>query len=335
MRRLNDMGLFRVSLFALLASPLLWAGGCGGKTDIDFQGYDSGVSGSSTGGSTNTGGTVNTGGGGDGGVANVGGGGDGGVGNVSGGGTGGGVIVDGGVVCGGVVCPPPSLPIGQVDSCCAGDKCGLTSSFLGGQCVELGQAGVADPTCPQQTFQGIPLSGCCKPTGVCGVLDTFLGLGCVDPSQFGGPPSPACGGGGSGGTGGTAGTGGTGGTSGASGQVDCGSNQNPGTCAVGEQCCILAPGLDYCDTASATCQCTNNPNCAITPATCDGPEDCPGQICCGTFSQAQNQYVSLACQSSCSGQFEREICHPNGSCTGAGTTCSQSSALPGYIWRCN
>jgi hypothetical protein len=61
-------------------------------------------------------------------------------------------------------------------------------------CIEANQAGTSDPTCPDITLQGVPLDGCCKPNGNCGVLDTFLGLGCVDPSQFTGGTPVKCGG---------------------------------------------------------------------------------------------------------------------------------------------
>jgi len=318
----------------LLAAPLAWAVGCGGVTDIGFQGYDSGVSGSGvtggTGGSGITGGT-------GGGIT------DGGAGGTTGGA--GGTVNTGGSgntsgLCGGVVCPPGPFP--QVEACCTNDKCGLSSSFIGGQCIEANQAGKLDPSCPDMSMQGFSFPGCCKPNGMCGVQDTFLGLGCVDPSEFGGPASQPCGSvvvdAGTGGTGGApsdAGVGGTGGSTtdaGTPGAIVCGSNNNPGVCNVGDKCCVLSPGLDYCDSASATCQCSNG-NCNITEVTCDGNEDCgAGQMCCGIISG--NTYTKTVCQASCNGTTEREICHPNGTCVTPNTTCSHPQALPQYIWRC-
>jgi hypothetical protein len=320
----------RLSSALLLAAPLAWAVGCGGVTDIGFQGYDSGVSGSGgsattggAGGSTTTGGT-------GGGIT------DGGTGGIADGGAGGTVNTGGSGnasgLCGGVVCPDAPFP--QVESCCTNDKCGFSSSFIGGQCIEANQPGKPDASCPDMSMQGFTLPGCCKPNGMCGVQDTFIGLGCVDPSQFGGPPSQPCG---SvvidAGTGGTGGTGGVPNDSGVGvGTVNCGSNNNPGTCNTGEKCCVLAPGLDYCESPSATCQCTNG-NCNITEVTCDGNEDCgSGQMCCGIISG--NSYAKTVCQSSCNGTTEREICHPGGTCVTPNTTCSHPQALPQYIWRC-
>ncbi len=319
-----------------VSMPVVMAIGCGGVTDFDYKGEDAGThtGGGGSGGAGATGGI----GGGiiDGGAGGVGGGVDGGSGGIVTGGAGGG----GGVVCGGVTCEPPSAPI-QVDSCCAGDKCGLSSSLIGGQCIELGQPGDIDGSCPDQNFQGLPLQGCCKPNGNCGVFDSFLGLGCVDPSQFGGPGGQKCGSvvidAGAGGTGGApvdAGTGGSPSDAGTPGATNCGSNANPTVCSPTEKCCVLSPGPDYCGAKTATCACSG-PNCDITNVSCDGPEDCPGQICCGTFSFQQNQYTDLACKNTCNGNNEREICHPNGNtCSNPNETCSSSTFLPSYIWRC-
>lgn len=342
------------------------AAACGGSTDIDFAGDDAGagnaagstVTGGSAGststggasGSVSTGGTAGAGVGGAGGIATGGSGnvaGDGGSGNVGGTGGGGG---SGGVVCGGQVCPPPQVPIGQAESCCVGDKCGITSSFLGGQCIELNQPGQLDPTCPEQSIQGFTLPGCCKPNGFCGVMDSFIGLGCVDPSPFTGQQPIPCGGGtgGAGGAGGSGGAGGAGATGGAGGSggsvVDGGSDAgtpgqktcgvtNPDICSSNENCCVLDPGLDYCSATQCAC---NQPGCDITTVSCDGPEDCPGQICCGTYSFQQQQYTTLACKSTCGATNEREICHPGGPpCSNPNETCSSSPSLPPYLFRCD
>ncbi|MBX3126181.1 MAG: hypothetical protein KF718_05670 [Polyangiaceae bacterium] len=323
---------------------------CGGVTDIDFQGYpeaDSGA-GAGAGGSGGSAAGPAGGTGGVGGSTGGVGGNTGGSGNVAGG-TGGAAVV-----CGGQQCETPSLPIGQIDSCCVGDKCGVSSSLLGNQCIEQNQAGTPDSSCPPQTIQGFTLQGCCKPSGMCGVLDTFIGLGCVDPSQFGGPPSVPCGGAGTGGTAGTGGAGtggrpapaarvrhrrgtggaGTGGSAGGPG-TSCGTT-NPAVCAAGaEKCCVLNPGADYCTATATACSCAGAPNCTTLPVTCDGPEDCPGQICCATFSFPQNRYVSVQCENTCTGQTKREVCHPGQVCLNPNHTCSASSGLPSNLNRCN
>lgn len=163
--------------------------GCGG----DSESEGNGGSGAQDAGSDAKGGTS--------GSAGVGGSsGTGGQGGSTGGagGTGGGTGGSAGspsIQCGSETCTPPSgLPV-QIDACCVDNtKCGISSSILGGECIEQNQAGTLTTDCPDQSLQGIELKGCCKPNNVCGVMDTFLGLGCVDPSQFtGGTPVP-CGG---------------------------------------------------------------------------------------------------------------------------------------------
>lgn len=323
--------------------PFAFAIGCGGVTDIDFQG-DSTDGGGATGGSGGDGGGVIVGGSGgsvDGGSGGLPTGGTG-AGGAPAGGTGGGTG-GAGLTCGGVQCETPTAPI-QVDSCCAGDngeKCGISSDLIGGQCIALGQEGTIDDTCPDQNIQGLPLQGCCKPTGNCGVFDSFLGLGCVDPSEFGlGQPGQKCGtvvDAGTGGVGGgpaDAGTGGAPSDAGTPGATNCGIT-NPTVCTPSQNCCVLDPGLDYCSAKATPCACTQ-PNCDILPVACDGPEDCATGVCCGTFSFQQNAYTDISCQASCTGQNEREICHPNTqTCSNPNESCSASQFLPNNIWRCN
>ncbi len=118
--------------------------------------------------------------------------------------------------------------------------------------------------------------------------------------------------------------------------TDAGNPGGPGvmcgtmTCSDPQVCCTtFAMG-------AVTMTCTDSSMCMGATVSCDGPEDCSGgQICCGTFSQQANAYTTLKCQSTCGGQWEREICKPNGTCTTSGQTCSQSSFLTSYIWRCN
>ncbi len=119
------------------------------------------------------------------------------------------------------------------------------------------------------------------------------------------------------------------------GEVYCDNSPNVIVCSAAQNCCLLNPGQEYCTPKATPCACTGA-NCDATTVSCDGPEDCSGgQICCGTFSQQANAYTTLKCQSTCGGQWEREICKPNGTCTTSGQTCSQSSFLTSYIWRCN
>lgn len=116
------------------------------------------------------------------------------------------------------------------------------------------------------------------------------------------------------------------------GQVVCGV-MNPTTCGTGESCCILEPGIDHCFGPGEDCACTG-PHCRATIATCDGPEDCgTGQVCCGSF--AEGGYASIACKESCSGEDEREICHPGEkACSRAEESCTPSPSLPAGYYRC-
>jgi hypothetical protein len=338
-------------------TTLLAGVGCGGSTDIGFQGYDAGVAGTGNTGTGGTGavgtggtgavGTGGTGGVGTGGTGTGGTGVTGGAGGVPAGGSAGtGTGGTGGVVCGGQVCTGTNIPgIGQADPCCSSNnKCGLTNPALGGQCAEKNQAGKVDPNCPPLNQGGFQLAGCCKPDNHCGYMDTFIGLGCVDPSQFGAPSTGTCnynggsggtgGSSGAGGSGGSAGSGGTGGSGGSAG-VSCGST----TCTGGDKCCAVEPAPGYCTATSNQCTCTGS-NCTTTDVQCDGPEDCPGQMCCGVFSVQLNRYTRTECRNSCAsggGTIRREMCHPGQTCTDSTQTCGQSQGLPsGYnLYRCN
>ena len=126
-------------------------------------------------------------------------------------------------------------------------------------------------------------------------------------------------------TGGSGGnnTGGSGGNNTGAGVVNCGSSQ----CDVskGGTCCASFQGL----TCASGSQCPNQP---AAPIKCDGPEDCPGQVCCGTIVQyGPNSYYSqIRCQNSCGQQNERVMCgnHPN-ACPN-NQQCVNSQLLPGF-----
>ncbi len=127
--------------------------------------------------------------------------------------------------CGADTCEPYGFNVmGYLDvnmpACCAGagkDKCGLNvdqlSSFVKGisGCMELDQPGAPSAACPDKLLnmagQSVPLPGCCRPTGTCGVevnvgeLAGSFGappgadFGCVDKAPFlepGDPPVESC-----------------------------------------------------------------------------------------------------------------------------------------------
>ncbi len=94
-------------------------------------------------------------------------------------------------------CDPGQCPSAQgyVKGCCAAsDRCGLDlSGFVqGGGCVESNQPGTRDDSCPATNIYGQQIPGCCRADNTCGYLDSFLGLGCVSPTDFGAPPGGRC-----------------------------------------------------------------------------------------------------------------------------------------------
>lgn len=92
--------------------------------------------------------------------------------------------------------------------------------------------------------------------------------------------------------------------------IDCGME----VCDEGSQeCCITGIGGG----GSATCVASGT--CEGTPSTCDGPEDCGGDICCGTFGGA-------TCSSTCEGQAA-ELCHSESDCTTVGEMCCDFGPL--------
>ena len=144
-------------------------------------------------------------------------------------------------------------------------------------------------------------------------------------SGTGGSGATGTGGSGATGTGGSgtggSGTGGSGGgnTSGA-GVVLCGSS--PCDVSHGGACCASQDGFD----------CSSGPCPSMTAVyKCDGPEDCPGQHCCGTIMQYNGNYFygQITCQQQCY-QGQRVMCgsHP-GACPNGGK-CVSSQLLPGY-----
>lgn len=98
-----------------------------------------------------------------------------------------------GVTCGTTTCMPTS---GQAmlggTSCCRGanmDECGLMTALIPGSCMELGQPGGVDPTCPSYDVMNLGFllwPGCCTPAGTCGALDSSMdGLGCIPNADIG------------------------------------------------------------------------------------------------------------------------------------------------------
>lgn len=106
---------------------------------------------------------------------------------------------DAGSSCDVSACPPPAAGTSEMlmaEACCTSDgQCGLSFGGLSvvGACFEPNQAGDLDAACQKVTLGGVTLKGCCRPDGVCGGLETVLGLGCVDANSVNGDPEVQCG----------------------------------------------------------------------------------------------------------------------------------------------
>lgn len=141
----------------------------------------------------------------------------------------------------------------------------------------------------------------------------------------GGPPDGGgTSGGGAGGAGGAVDAGGAGGAGGSGG------TPGVGTVACGGQTCDLANGQVCCFQQFAqNFQCVQASACAAITFACDGPEDCPGQVCCG-IKLYGNVIRSAACQDSCSGANLVVICGGSPGACPVGMTCQPYQQVPAY-----
>lgn len=87
--------------------------------------------------------------------------------------------------------------------------------------------------------------------------------------------------------------------------VACGAT----TCVEGqEECCFASPGAGTCE---------HTGTCTGIAFTCDGPEDCPGAVCC-VRGNTPNDPGGSACENPCQTQ---NLCHTNGDCGGGAPKC--------------
>jgi hypothetical protein len=128
-------------------------------------------------------------------------------------------------------------------------------------------------------------------------------------------------------------SGGAGGNSGGTGGVTDKPTVNCGgqLCAVSTNfCCWAFTTGGYDVSCKAQTQ-----SCYGTDMYCDGPEDCgAGQICCGQLIQVgqSQRYDTLKCVNAGQCNYssdQRVICGDTPSVCSNGTTCKQSSLLPG------
>ncbi len=113
------------------------------------------------------------------------------------------------------------------------------------------------------------------------------------------------------------------------------------TCAfvAGDACCVTQnPGL-YCsnDALGNPCNCQGIA-CHDFQITCDGPEDCPGKICCADTGFLGGGYDVVECRDSCVsdtvGATRKEVCHPGGQPCANGTACQADPMLPPSYYTC-
>jgi len=159
-------------------------GGSGGTAGTGGSGGGKGGSGGATGGAAGIGGT-----GGSGGTAGT----DGGAGKGGSAGSAGGDASTS-IMCGTQTCGPvsalgqmfpPCCPMGEMNTC------GATVAQAMGACITR-TTGTPDTSCPS-VMATIPLAGCCRPNGFCGLNFSLAMLGCADPTPLGGMGNIPCG----------------------------------------------------------------------------------------------------------------------------------------------
>lgn len=167
-----------------------------------------------------------------------------------------------------------------------------------------------------------------------GAVSASGGSGAVSASggSSGGAPSPggASSAGGSN-SGGTTSSGGMGGALrppnprtdiGPADGVDCPLDSGDTQCGLQEKCCELFPWApNACQPAGAPCSCPACGTHSFNDIGCDGPEDCPGALCCA-YSTGTQQYSRTACAPSCQGNGESVVCKDPRDCLSTGDGCN-------------
>ena len=255
------------------------------------------------------------------------------------------------------------------DSALTGDSGGSGGSAGGGAAGQAGEGGSSGST--EAGGQGGSVSSGGAVSGGQGGSSTTGGTSSVGGSSQGGggQGGEGQGGGGQGGSaqGGSAGVGafsaggsaGVGGSSGGGGQGGSAGGGQGGTSpngqgviGCGDTDCRLFEGAVCCLTENPGNYCfALNPNqpgnlpercdcegilCDSVELFCDGPEDCPGQVCC--FEKAPASDPEVACQASCEGApaLRRDAVCKLGqanACPGGGQ-CQTEESLPQGIGTC-
>ena len=100
-------------------------------------------------------------------------------------------------------------------------------------------------------------------------------------------------------------------------------------CDGGQVCCylIFEAGQDFC-AAPGTCP----QNDGWIELSCNGPDDCPNQVCCGTFNN--QSWVDVSCQDNCNGGNELTMCEGAPSACDPTEVCQPSQLLGGGYSYC-
>lgn len=177
--------------------------------------------------------------------------------------------------------------------------------------------------------------------GTAGVVGTSGAAGA-------GGASGAAGASGSAGDGGSSGSAGTAGGAGHAGSAGSGGEplEGAGIVACGDDECLLDGGEICCDRGGegmgcvppvGTCRCEGF-LCRTTTITCDGAEDCPGQVCCAEHEVTGN-LEQISCVQECVSGIvgsKNTICNPDTPkpCRD-GRTCVPANNLPGGFFVCD
>jgi hypothetical protein len=90
----------------------------------------------------------------------------------------------------------------------------------------------------------------------------------------------------------------------------------------GEICCFNPNGPgDHCGTSG---QCDSGD----VELSCNGPDDCPGGICCATLDPSLQSLTAIACQATCAAPNELVVCSKmEPDVCPSGTSCHQDQQL--------
>jgi hypothetical protein len=114
------------------------------------------------------------------------------------------------------------------------------------------------------------------------------------------------------------------------GEVACSTTGDGKSCSSGMACCDQYPfAPKTCVTSFDACKCAQPGSGCGEVDGCDGPEDCPGAVCCAILSRPNlHGFAGTSCKPSCDPTTESIVCKansdcPSKECTPTGTSFSQ------------